>query len=92
MASYDYLLEQYSKLQKKIYVCISNNSSYEELDDYINKFEETANLFRTDLSFNINYRKLKEKYLISYNYIFENRLAIIELINQIRENINDMQR
>jgi hypothetical protein len=89
MASIGYLLDEYTKLQKKIYKSISSDSGYEELEIFINEFDKTSKMFNEELPFNINYNNLKQ-YLRS-DTVFENRLTIIDLLNSIRSNIYSMR-
>ncbi len=88
MASIGYLLDEYTKLQKKIYKSISSDSGYEELEIFINEFDKTSKMFNKELPFNINYNNLKQ-YLRS-DTVFENRLTIIDLLNSICSNIYSM--
>ncbi len=89
MASIGYLLDEYTKLQKKIYKSISSDSGYEELENFINEFDKTSKMFDEELPFNINYNKLKE--YLRPDTVFQNRLIIVDLLNSIQLNISCMR-
>jgi hypothetical protein len=88
MASIGYLLDEFTKLQKKIQKSISTTSGYEELESFVNEFDKTSKMFNEELPFNINYNILKQ--YLHPNTVFENRLTIIDLLNSIRLNIYSM--